>query len=81
VSQHLVSCQNFGYESCQTFSIVPGDGTQVLQRCGGYTYEQGGLRVRVGEDIGGKEMDGYPLTDKLALSLHTTAPPLTSFHH
>jgi hypothetical protein len=41
--------------------IVPGDGTEVLQRCGGYTYEQGELRVRVGEKRGGKEMDRCPV--------------------
>jgi hypothetical protein len=35
----------------------------MVQRCWGYTYEQGGLRVRVGEERGGKEMDGGPLTD------------------
>jgi hypothetical protein len=34
----------------------------MVQRCWGYTYEQGGLRVRVGEERGGKEMDGCPLT-------------------
>jgi hypothetical protein len=45
VSRHLVGYWTFGYESHQTFSIVPGDGTEVLRRCGGYTYEQGGLRV------------------------------------
>jgi hypothetical protein len=34
----------------------------MVQRCWGYSYEQGGLRVRVGEERGGKEMDGCPLT-------------------
>jgi hypothetical protein len=34
----------------------------MVQRCWGYTYEQGGLRVRVEEERGGKEIDGYPLT-------------------
>jgi hypothetical protein len=24
--------------------MVPGDGTEVLQKCGGYTYEQGALK-------------------------------------
>jgi hypothetical protein len=24
--------------------MVPGDGAEALQRCGGYTYEQGELR-------------------------------------
>jgi hypothetical protein len=42
--------------------MVPGYGTEVLQRCGGYTYEQGELRGRVGKERGGKEMDGCPLT-------------------
>jgi hypothetical protein len=41
--------------------MVPGDGTEVSQRCGGYTYEQGGLRGRVGNERGGKETDGCPL--------------------
>jgi hypothetical protein len=30
----------------------------MVQRCGGYTYEQGELRGRVGKERGGKEMDG-----------------------
>jgi hypothetical protein len=38
--------------------MVPGDGTEVLQRYGGYTYEQGELRGRVGRERGGKETDG-----------------------
>jgi hypothetical protein len=42
--------------------MVPGDGTEVLHRCGGYIYEQGRLRGRVGQERGGKEMDGCPLT-------------------
>jgi hypothetical protein len=42
--------------------MVPGDGTEVLQRCGGYTYEQGELRGRLGKERQGKEMDRYPLT-------------------
>jgi hypothetical protein len=42
--------------------MVPGDGTEVLQKCGGYKYGQGGVRVRVGDDRGGKEMDRCPLT-------------------
>jgi hypothetical protein len=33
-----------------------------LQRCGGYTYEQGELRGIVGEERRGKEMDRCPLT-------------------
>jgi hypothetical protein len=41
--------------------MVPGDGTEMLQRCGGYTYEQGELRGRVGEERGGKETDRCPL--------------------
>jgi hypothetical protein len=41
--------------------MVPRDGTEVLQRCGGYTYEQGELRGRVGKERRGKEMDGCPL--------------------
>jgi hypothetical protein len=38
------------------------DDTEVLQRCGGYIYEQGKLRGRVGKERGGKETDRYPLT-------------------
>jgi hypothetical protein len=38
--------------------MVPGK----VQRCQGYTYTQGELRVRVGEERGGKETDGCPLT-------------------
>jgi hypothetical protein len=34
----------------------------MVQRCGGYTYEQGGLRGRVGNERGGKEIDRCPLT-------------------
>jgi hypothetical protein len=34
----------------------------MIQRCWGYTYEQGESRVRVGEERGGKEIDGCPLT-------------------
>jgi hypothetical protein len=30
--------------------MVPGDSTEVLQRYGGYTYEQGKLRGRVGKE-------------------------------
>jgi hypothetical protein len=41
--------------------MVPGDGTEVLQRYGGYTYEQGELRGRVGKGRGGKKMDRCPL--------------------
>jgi hypothetical protein len=37
-------------------------GLGMVQRCWGYTYEQGGLRVRVEEERGGKETDGCPLT-------------------
>jgi hypothetical protein len=37
--------------------MVPGDGTEVLQRCGGYTYEQGELKGIVGEERRGKKMD------------------------
>jgi hypothetical protein len=43
--------------------MVPGDGTEGLQRCGGYTYEQGGFRGRVGKERGGKKMDGCPLQE------------------
>jgi hypothetical protein len=43
--------------------IVPGGGTEVLQRCGGYTYEQGELRGRV-EERRGKETDRCPLTER-----------------
>jgi hypothetical protein len=52
--------------------MVPGDGTEALQRCGGYTYKQGELRGIVGEERGGEERrgeervgkakDGCPLT-------------------
>jgi hypothetical protein len=42
--------------------MVPGDGTEALQRCGEYTYEQGELRGIVGEERRGKEMDRCPLT-------------------
>jgi hypothetical protein len=30
--------------------MVPGCGIEVLQRYGGYTYEQGELRGRVGKE-------------------------------
>jgi hypothetical protein len=42
--------------------MVPGDGTEVLRRGVGYTYEQGELRGRVGKERGGKETDRCPLT-------------------
>jgi hypothetical protein len=42
--------------------MVPGDGTEVLQVCGKYTYKQGGLRGTVGKERGGKETDRCPLT-------------------
>jgi hypothetical protein len=42
--------------------MVPGDGTEMLQGCGGYTYEQGDLRGSEGEERRGKEKDRYPLT-------------------
>jgi hypothetical protein len=35
--------------------------------CGRYTYKQGELRGRVGEDRRGKETDGCPLTLPLYL--------------
>jgi hypothetical protein len=35
----------------------------MVQRCWGYTYEQEGLRVRVGEERGDKEMDRCPFTE------------------
>jgi hypothetical protein len=44
------------------FGIVPGYGTEVLKRCEGYTYEQRGLRGRVGKERGGKETDGCLFT-------------------
>jgi hypothetical protein len=54
--------------------MVPGDGTEVLLRCGEYTYEQGELRGIVGEEGRGKEMDGYPLTvTVLPLLVHVIA--------
>jgi hypothetical protein len=42
--------------------MVPGDGAEVLQRCGGYTYEQGEWRGIVREERRDKETDGCPLT-------------------
>jgi hypothetical protein len=42
--------------------MVSGDGTEALQRCGGYTYKQGELRGIVVEERRGKKMDGCPLT-------------------
>jgi hypothetical protein len=47
--------------------MVFGDGTEILQGCGGYTYEQGELRgaegeERRGEERRGKEKDRCPLT-------------------
>jgi hypothetical protein len=42
--------------------MVPGDGTEALQRCGRYTYEQGELRGIVGEERRDKETDRYLLT-------------------
>jgi hypothetical protein len=42
--------------------MVSGDGTETLQGCGGYTYEQGELRGAEGEERRGKEKDGCPLT-------------------
>jgi hypothetical protein len=42
--------------------MVPGNGTEMLQRCGGYTYKQGELRGIVGEERRGKKMDRCPLT-------------------
>jgi hypothetical protein len=39
--------------------MVPGDGTEALQRCGGYAYEQGELRgSRRGEERRGEERRG-----------------------
>jgi hypothetical protein len=34
----------------------------MVQRCGGYTYEQGELRGRVRKEREDKEMDRCPLT-------------------
>jgi hypothetical protein len=34
--------------------MVPGDGTEALQRCGEYTYKQGELRGIVGEERRGE---------------------------
>jgi hypothetical protein len=45
--------------------MVPGDGTEMLQGCGEYTYEQGELRGAEGEERRGKEKDGCPLTEAL----------------
>jgi hypothetical protein len=42
--------------------MVPGNGTETLQGCGGYTYEQGELRGAEGEERRGKEKDRCPLT-------------------
>jgi hypothetical protein len=52
------------------FGMVPGDGTKVLHRCGGYTYEKGELMGRVGKERGGKEMDIYPYTGKRLVQVH-----------
>jgi hypothetical protein len=45
--------------------MVPGDGTEALQRCGGYTYQQGELRgdSRRGEEKRGevRKQTGVPL--------------------
>jgi hypothetical protein len=30
---------DFQIQELSAFSMVPGDGTEVLQRCGGYTYD------------------------------------------
>jgi hypothetical protein len=40
--------------------MVPGDGTEMLQGCGEYTYEQGELRQkeRRGEERRGEERRG-----------------------
>jgi hypothetical protein len=58
--------------------MVPGDSTETLQRCGGYTYEQGELRgaegeerrgeERRGEERRGKEKDGCPLTASIHIA-------------
>jgi hypothetical protein len=51
----------------------------MVQRCWGYTYEQGGLRVRVGEVRGGKETDRCPLTnsaDFITTKIDTLQLPL-----
>jgi hypothetical protein len=37
-------------QESSALGMVPGDGTEVLQRGVGYTYEQGGLRGRVGKE-------------------------------
>jgi hypothetical protein len=47
----------FGYESCWLWVWS----LEMVQRCGGYTYEQGELRGRVRKERRGKEMDGCPL--------------------
>jgi hypothetical protein len=44
--------------------MVPGDGTEVLQKYGGYTYKQGELRERVGKERGGTDIPLYCLRDK-----------------
>jgi hypothetical protein len=36
----------------------------MVQRCWEYTYEQGRLRVKVGEERGDKETDECPLTKR-----------------
>jgi hypothetical protein len=48
----------FGYKSCRLWVWS----LEMVQRCRGYTYEQGGLRGRVGKERGGKEMDRCHLT-------------------
>jgi hypothetical protein len=51
--------------------MVFGDGTETLQGCGRYTYEQRELRGAEGEERRGKEKDGCPLT----------TPPSKAWHH
>jgi hypothetical protein len=57
----------YGDNTFRALGMVPGDSTEVLQRCGEYTYEQEELRGRVGKERGGKK------TDRCSI---TTPPPL-----
>jgi hypothetical protein len=70
----------FRIQKLLALCMVSGDGTEVLQRCGGYTYEQGELRGRVGEERGGNEMDRCPLTDRIFMAMVHLVCKGTSVH-
>jgi hypothetical protein len=44
----------------------------MVQRCGGYTYEQGELRDRVRKERGGNEIDRHPLISMQSHAIITT---------